>query len=1460
MYPSDFLTNPPQNATPQHSAALKSLHKILSTFLSGLDTILGPTDEKGSTFEHFFLPIVPIIKAIITPVLNFSNPAVERLHVEVASVAYAATDASVIPLGNSQNINQEQEIDCNDEDTDCTNLSISDSSYTNSQEKSERDDQVNLDISNTPPIAKLASRPMSNLPPQLHLSQSNHTFGSQCTFKSSGTSSSSSKTLPADPISNYLTQLSGGSQLSSTLPNIPQDSILDGFSDVGGGNQQKLRHHSQLLNSPSFMTTSQVLYPPAIFAPYSLPYQAPRYLEYARSQAIQDINNFISVMKGHIFEVCHFTTVSNDVYALYWRQYASNSPHETPTSIADPESWGQFSLFPSCFEQPLDEDIDQLFYPTARTLNSQQQQQHDLQTPSVTQNAPSTDPIETKSGPSYYKFARSPHVLSVIERTLSRLIFFSISPVFNRLYQILYCYKDLTLQQRIQYYRTVTLDKLRVNKQLKFHGFLSQIKKQFKISPNLLAQLNKAKEDSSKGSNSIVENNFPLKSSFQSLAQNTQSLNPIISSPSTRSLTQIPSSRSLDDLSSKQTSMPGEYDYDPFYHLLLSTAPTNDELSPPRPVRPVDSQSTPPEPFPNTIHGTISANLCQPPISPYLNAAARLSLLPYTIDPQDKLSSLSKIAKLVCVCVDDAQYILHQRRSRHRQFSMLQGSILQYQQVLVNLKLTRKRTNTSVDGNDFSQKSNQRLNSKVKDRHIDPNNLSNASMLSQYSIDNIQEDEALIPLNPGLFNNFSQNNEIAQKDDDHCADDDASLDEAIREQMSMLEIIPDDDDDDDGGLPLVREDEAQKARKYAPSIPSSQSTASTVIDPHLILTKGQDGRQTPHFKPMGIPTPHARGRAGLPNKQLKSQLDDHNQPSHGDLDNFELDSFSLNELTTNNAPQTVSVTLQSEDTYGDIEYTPQQTQIFPHLSNLPPHTHTQRKQRPNHLMPTSTPGIDHFNPREIHDVDMMEEEGQDGNNQTLSSNSKKRLKSHSNASLITPLVPDALVSHADNLQNRLLMTATLLLTTVEEEIKSTSFDTFTTRSINSIDETKGGANKTHSPLQTPSRPSSSSSSKSSSSSHAHIVPITPTLPVAPGGNSHNTKPVDNDHKFTSENSLGASSPVNKEPSPGVFGLTLHLDNHNEPNTNLVASSPSSSSLQFKNLKYDIPPTTDHNSSLISSLSSSTLPYSPSQSHINIPMIPATPATKENKPLIIGAEDLLILTVIVLTRSSDMSFLRRLIECMEQIKKEMVKIEHDETEMMSQLSTLYQRVKKRNHLQNQPDYDNNPNQTPILYSDSDSTPQHSPLAGSTLSTSLDRIPSIDSITAKSVTLDSGANWDIFSQTMGTFKSNLENNTITLETKLDSLALLLSSNIHPSQDAQNLTDSFASQTNSSFLSTTSLTQDYHPGPSNFASQMQLIDDFILEQDRYTMSGYYFATTQAAVELLLTHEPNQLHDDGF
>jgi hypothetical protein len=200
-------------------------------------------------------------------------------------------------------------------------------------------------------------------------------------------------------------------------------------------------------------------------------------------------------------------------------------------------------------------------------------------------------------------------------------------------------------------------------------------------------------------------------------------------------------------------------------------------------------------------------------------------------------------------------------------------------------------------------------------------------------------------------------------------------------------------------------------------------------------------------------------------------------------------------------------------------------------------------------------------------------------------------------------------------------------------------------------------------------------------------------------------------------------------------------------------------------------------------------------------------------------------------------------------------------MMSQLSTLYQRVKKKSHLQNQLDNDHNPNQTPTLCSDSDSTPQHSPLAGSTLSTSLDRIPSIDNITAKSAELDSGANWDMFSQKMNTFKSNLENNTITLETKLDSLSLLLS-NIDPSQDARNLTDSFASQTNSSsaFLSTTSLTQDYHPGPSNFASQMQLIDDFILEQDRYTMSGYYFATTQAAVELLLTHEPNQLHDDGF
>lgn len=44
----------------------------------------------------------------------------------------------------------------------------------------------------------------------------------------------------------------------------------------------------------------------------------------------------------------------------------------------------------------------------------------------------------------------------------------------------------------------------------------------------------------------------------------------------------------------------------------------------------------------------------------------------------------------------------------------------------------------------------------------------------------------------------------------------------------------------------------------------------------------------------------------------------------------------------------------------------------------------------------------------------------------------------------------------------------------------------------------------------------------------------------------------------------------------------------------------------------------------------------------------------------------------------------------------------------------------------------------------------------------------------------------------------------------------------------------------------------------ASVQQVEDYMGHKERYLMSGYYLATLQAAVELLLTHSPEQSSTD--
>lgn len=224
-------------------------------------------------------------------------------------------------------------------------------------------------------------------------------------------------------------------------------------------------------------------------------------------------------------------------------------------------------------------------------------------------------------------------------------------------------------------------------------------------------------------------------------------------------------------------------------------------------------------------------------------------------------------------------------------------------------------------------------------------------------------------------------------------------------------------------------------------------------------------------------------------------------------------------------------------------------------------------------------------------------------------------------------------------------------------------------------------------------------------------------------------------------------------------------------------------------------------------------------------VPQLPKEKEAKPIIIAAEDLLILTVIVLVRSGDLDFVKRLVAQMEQVKEAMVAVERRESALVRELADLYVQINTAAAA------------ATVARSPAGKQQQQEQKPSSAFpALTMDNYSTIASLEAK----------------LTTFAVQLEHNSTQLEQRLDALTQLLMqfSSGSPAHDTGLIPATLQSVT--SFQSALALTQDAHPGPVTLASQLQIVDDFIGENDRYTMAGYYLATTQAAIGLLLTHEP--------
>ena len=221
--------------------------------------------------------------------------------------------------------------------------------------------------------------------------------------------------------------------------------------------------------------------------------------------------------------------------------------------------------------------------------------------------------------------------------------------------------------------------------------------------------------------------------------------------------------------------------------------------------------------------------------------------------------------------------------------------------------------------------------------------------------------------------------------------------------------------------------------------------------------------------------------------------------------------------------------------------------------------------------------------------------------------------------------------------------------------------------------------------------------------------------------------------------------------------------------------------------------------------------------------------------------------------------------MERIKQAIALIENEEIEMIQQLSQLYQQVKGNNAQKAA---------APVIKSGLPAIPGDlsQPTAEDGLSPPSSAPPTPTHVitplsTSRFGSNPIGTNSDSLQTQMNNFNEKLETNSELLQTRLHALTSLLTSvpgsTGTSGSNQKNFQDDFNAETlaqadPTTFLSSLMLTQDYYPGCSTLATQLQMIDDFIPEQERFMMTGYYLATTQAAMELLLTHEPNQVHAD--
>jgi hypothetical protein len=479
--------------------------------------------------------------------------------------------------------------------------------------------------------------------------------------------------------------------------------------------------------------------------------------------------------------------------------------------------------------------------------------------------------------------------------------------------------------------------------------------------------------------------------------------------------------------------------------------------------------------------------------------------------------------------------------------------------------------------------------------------------------------------------------------------------------------------------------------------------------------------------------------------------------------------------------------------------------------------------------------------------------------------------------IITPLVPNSLISNAEDFQNRLLLTTNVLPTNTVGLKRPGS-------SSSSSSNNSNNANQQFIP-PTPLVPLQQQQQQQLPISSDQTIPTTPpqenrTLDngisqlLSPSHALNTTASLSNFLDTTTVDTLNSNLNTNnnkndKSTLPNIIETPVKQVQHNQSVNNNNDSIDDAFNMTFHGLHDDINNTTPTNSSLqssssaqsISNLASSTTPSSseivtptisaPAPRTIQIGTSPA-PKPKEHKPIVIGADDLLILTVIVILRSSDLNFVTRLIEMMECIKTVITNIEREETMMIKQLSDLYQQYK----------YNNNNN--------------HNTNNGSAskFSTTFDDLSPLSTPTNNSSPNNNGTDnvtdsWSQLQTKLTNFTTQLESNSESLNTRLTSLTSLLTS-VPTSNNIgqcgfstnQNNTDNdptlFEQADPTTFLSSLMLTQDYYPGCSTLATQLQIIDDFIPEQERFMMTGYYLATTQAAVELLLTHEPNQVHVD--